>query len=150
MTFVNRQWKIITAINLVLVIVAAAFLFIRINSYNFAYTYFGERVYNAQYWLHPNNQWIENIEYSKSGRGFVAGALVNEDGTTTVAYYLDGVTSNLNLSTNSKLFFTGNREFPEETSYQKFVLEIAENKQFSYTCNGQTFDTLFCYYFIND
>jgi len=149
-TNISQGWKVITIISTILLIVSGIFAYTRWANYQKAINYFGESPYNEQYWLHPQNKWVESVEYSTSGSGLVSGAKINEDDTTTVNYYSAGKTSETNLIRNGKFFFANRSEFPAETTYERFGLALAVNKQFAYTCNGQTLEFLFCYYFIND
>lgn len=146
---ISRKWKIITGLNVFLLAIASLFFIHRYDEYNFAYYYFGEKVFNDQYWLHPHNKWVANVEYIKSGQGFIASAYIADE-VMTIELFDEGLIEELKLDSQDAFFLSSEQPRPEKTTYGLFIKELEKNKILSYTCSGTTVNDLFCYYFLND
>ena len=145
----SKKWRNITILNGVLFLAAVVFFFVRDNQYFRAYEYFGESAYNSQYWLHPQNNWIERISFKDSGNGFIQDFRPSEDGGFNLQLLSNNQVKSLKLK-NEDIFLKTNGETTIEVEMAVFALSLNKDKQISFECSGIDLENLFCTYFIND
>lgn len=145
----SKKWRNLTILNGILLLAALAFFLIRDNQYFRAYEYFGESAYNSQYWLHPQNNWIERVSYKDSGRGFIQDFRPQEDGSYTLQLALGDISRTLTLNSRD-IFLKINGAETTQVDLSIFILSLNKDIQISYECAGLSLETIACTYFVNE
>lgn len=118
-------------------VLALGFLVVQWHNYDFSRNYLGANQFNSDYWLHPENRHVAEVQYIKKYSGYVNGITILDNGNLDITLKAENGESFVHTLDNEKKnsFYLATVDSPRKLTMQEFFSDINRENQISYRCD---------------